>query len=178
MFRRVAAYQLTNCRDFDPKPIKTNPIPAQGSRCHLSCESVTAQLLAEFDVSKAFMPTVSSLSGFVFFWYSRNMLDELRDLLLINKFALTAFLNDISTSCRGKNAKPVKAQVYLTTNFIARWDSILTLRLCESLADLCFEFSYECVACEIHYHLLHDESELLPRAFDAEKRVEAIVQSL
>lgn len=72
---------------------------------HFNCASDIARILAGVCCFNGFLPTGSSLSGFLAFWCAKDMFDELHELALAHGLVMTVFADDITISGSGASSK-------------------------------------------------------------------------
>ncbi len=93
----------TDIKEFYPGT--THAMVTRMFQRHFHCASDVSRMLADVCCFNGFLPTGSSLSGFVAFWCAKDMFDELHRLAASNGLVMTVFADDITISGRGASSK-------------------------------------------------------------------------
>lgn len=93
----------TDIKEFYPGT--THTMVTRMFQRHFHCASDVSRMLADVCCFNGFLPTGSSLSGFVAFWCAKDMFDELHQLAASNGLVMTVFADDITISGSGASSK-------------------------------------------------------------------------
>lgn len=93
----------TDIKEFYPGT--THAMATRMFQRHFHCASDVSRMLADVCCFNGFLPTGSSLSGFVAFWCAKDMFDELHQLAASNGLVMTVFADDITISGSGASSK-------------------------------------------------------------------------
>lgn len=101
--RRQPELLKTDIKEFYPGT--THAMVTRMFRRHFHCANDVSRMLADVCCFNGFLPTGSSLSGFVAFWCTKDMFDELHLLASSKGLVITVFADDITISGHGATSK-------------------------------------------------------------------------